>query len=439
MEVREFKNWLNNNNLDNNELFQESIKCYQVEAYKAAYMYSYLATLRYINEIIVRFKGIPKNFKKGKDEELRNSRWRSQLLSMQDENKWEQETFDLVYSSQDSNIFGLKDEIRHLFQSMRVLRNTSAHVKNRNISEETVRELWNNIVYMLPYFRVDGTIEKFLEDFEDKVRYGTSSSELIQNLIIYICSFSRQEQSEIISRIIENYIIKLTRQEQISQIVIDFLAEYRSAYPESSGSLLLTYKIYLFLLISQIDILSDIYEEEILKELKMLSGNVEYIYFCRDNVENFWSLIDYVYNKVNKDSLIEIVDLYSNEKHKILDVFYEKYSFFESKAFFDYSLKKIIKLYNYETSEGIKNIKTFNVKLFNDYKYFIKFLFYYIKKNPDTKDIKKVKNFLKRCETLLFEEQTDRLSGKLWMRRELNLINNQYCIFNEQEDRLSID
>ena len=57
---------------------------------------------------------------------------------------------------------------------------------------------------------------------------------------------------------------------------------------------------------------------------------------------------------MNKDSLIEIVDLYSNEKHKILDVFYEKYSFFESKAFFDYSLKKIIKLYNYETSEGIK-------------------------------------------------------------------------------------
>ena len=71
-----------------------------------------------------------------------------------------------------------------------------------------------------------------------------SQTELIQNLIIYICSFSRQEQSEIISRIIENYIIKLTRQEQISQIVIDFLAEYRSAYPESSGSLLLTYKIY---------------------------------------------------------------------------------------------------------------------------------------------------------------------------------------------------
>ena len=47
MVVKQFKQWLVGNDLDNNELFNESIKCYQVEAYKAAYLFSYLGFIDY--------------------------------------------------------------------------------------------------------------------------------------------------------------------------------------------------------------------------------------------------------------------------------------------------------------------------------------------------------------------------------------------------------
>lgn len=60
MDLRNFKIWLVKNNLDDNELFDQSIKCYQIEANKAAYLHSYLGFVDFIKNVIVNYPGIPK-------------------------------------------------------------------------------------------------------------------------------------------------------------------------------------------------------------------------------------------------------------------------------------------------------------------------------------------------------------------------------------------
>ena len=90
MEVREFKKWLIDNNLDNDELYQESLKCYQVEAYKAAYIFSYLANHKYIAKLAIDYNGIPTNFmSKCSDENKRAVDWQKCIDSLKDEDMWE--------------------------------------------------------------------------------------------------------------------------------------------------------------------------------------------------------------------------------------------------------------------------------------------------------------------------------------------------------------
>lgn len=66
MELKEFKKWLIENEFEKNDLFLESIKCYQIESYKAAFLYSYLGFIECIRKNIIGYKGIPKSVKSDK-------------------------------------------------------------------------------------------------------------------------------------------------------------------------------------------------------------------------------------------------------------------------------------------------------------------------------------------------------------------------------------
>lgn len=62
MELRDFKKWIIDNDFESNDLFQESLVCYCNQAYKAAYMFSYLAFIEYLRNSIISYKGIPIKF-----------------------------------------------------------------------------------------------------------------------------------------------------------------------------------------------------------------------------------------------------------------------------------------------------------------------------------------------------------------------------------------
>ncbi|HGK7783888.1 TPA: hypothetical protein ACJ663_001399, partial [Streptococcus pyogenes] len=179
MELREFKAWLLKNHFEEDELYKESIKCYQVEAYKAAYIFSYLANHKFIAKLAIDYSGVPSNFmSKCPDDEVRKSSWQKRVNSLKNEDEWEQTVNEkLIQAWEDDNVFKLPFKIKEKYSHMRVLRNNAAHAKDRRISESTVLELWNEIEYIYPYFVINGTIDAWMEDLEKLVRYSNSSIE----------------------------------------------------------------------------------------------------------------------------------------------------------------------------------------------------------------------------------------------------------------------
>ena len=56
MDIKQFKKWLIDNGLEEDDLFSEALKCYQIEAYKASFLYSYLGFVNFIKEIILNLR-----------------------------------------------------------------------------------------------------------------------------------------------------------------------------------------------------------------------------------------------------------------------------------------------------------------------------------------------------------------------------------------------
>ena len=114
MELRDFRNWIIENDFEDNELFQESLICYCNRAYKAAYMFSYLAFIEYIRDSIIEYKGIPIRFEEEWTEKLKNdncksetekktyieNEWRKKINDLNNEDKWE-DTFKSIIGKAD--------------------------------------------------------------------------------------------------------------------------------------------------------------------------------------------------------------------------------------------------------------------------------------------------------------------------------------------------
>lgn len=175
MDIREFKIWLIQNKNENNDLFDQSLKCYQVEAYKAAYLYSYLGFLGYIQELVLNYKGIPKQYnnkmKEKNDEAKINEMWNKKKEMLKLEDTWENELLSIINEGLPHNIFLLKDNIRNEFIQKKDLRNVCVHNKTRKITYSSVEDLWDFIAYAKEMIVVNGSVEVLMEKFEEIIEY----------------------------------------------------------------------------------------------------------------------------------------------------------------------------------------------------------------------------------------------------------------------------
>lgn len=175
MDIRNFKIWLIQNKNENNDLFDQSLKCYQVEAYKAAYLYSYLGFLDYIRELILNYKGVPKQFnnklKEKKDEAQIFEMWNKKKDNLKLEDIWENELFSIINEGLPHNIFLLKDNIRNEFIQKKDLRNVCVHNKTREITYSSVEDLWDFIAYAKGMIVVNGSVEVLKEKFEEIIEF----------------------------------------------------------------------------------------------------------------------------------------------------------------------------------------------------------------------------------------------------------------------------
>lgn len=213
MEIKKFKQWLIENQFEEDELFIQSIKCYQVEAYKAAYLYSYLALINYIKQEILNYRGIPTPFIEkytGKLEGEIEALWKRKIQILEHEDKWEEETNNFINEGSKTNIFKLTDSVRNEFCQKKDLRNSSVHNKKRTISYTTVEDLWDFIKYVKPMLVINGSVDVLISQFEKIIQFT--------------------EKKDYIEKVDEIYRYYLQLQKDGRQRVFEWLLAYLEEY-----------------------------------------------------------------------------------------------------------------------------------------------------------------------------------------------------------------
>ena len=439
MEVREFKKWLIDNGFEDDELYQESLKCYQVEAYKAAYIFSYLANHKYIARLAIDYRGLPSNFMSDCPEnkqDIKEARWEEKISSLQNEDEWEQTVNDILIQAKDTNnVFRLPEKIKQKYSHMRVLRNNAAHAKDRLISESTVLELWNEIQYTYPYFVINGTIDAWLLELDKLAKYSNNDSKYLDSLFDKFNNFSADNKSIVVKSLIKKYLIDSDYDEECPKIIIDFLSKVfqENKYLEQiSKSFSEKEEIYLYICTGKYKFQNETFK--LFTSLEALIKNYQFRYFCEEFSINFWKFIDEISGKANQETLINVLlSLLKQTDSRLLDVDFSESSFLSSNdLLFKKILDKISHLYYYTmtyTGQKRHSTSTFDYSKFRSYIHYIAYITYRVSEDSNLRQDDKVKEFIKHYKKLM----TADYSGDTWdterqMQNQVKEINKKYCI-----------
>lgn len=152
-------NWIEDRfkkSIECNYLFQESIKCYKIEAYRASLLFSYLGFLTYIKEVIISSR---------KPTDIDESRWNDLLRKINNDDYWEQRVFDEL-NNNSSCIFKFNDSIRQQIRYWKDRRNDCAHFKDNEINQSHVEMFWVFIKSNLNKISVEGSKENLIQKFK---------------------------------------------------------------------------------------------------------------------------------------------------------------------------------------------------------------------------------------------------------------------------------
>ena len=130
-----FNLWLEAQELDvsSRTLFDEALRCYSVEAYRASLVFSYLGLLRtvayrlMVSEAPVGFP-IPS--------------WEKIQRELRDDQLWEPTAFDSLMVERPASLFLIGADLRQELAYWRARRNDAAHAKSNEISAPHVEAFW---------------------------------------------------------------------------------------------------------------------------------------------------------------------------------------------------------------------------------------------------------------------------------------------------------
>ena len=144
--------------IDSNELFAESFKCYKTGAYKAAYAFSYLGFMSVLKFRILKTKIPPNGIVQGQ--------WSVIQTGLLDVDKWEEMLLNQT-QSQKNPVFFINDDLRNQVIYWKNRRNDCVHHKNNAITRVTIEAFWDFLIHMLQRFQVNGSKESLLSSIVD--------------------------------------------------------------------------------------------------------------------------------------------------------------------------------------------------------------------------------------------------------------------------------
>lgn len=176
-----FQSWLLDQNIDvdSRSLFNEALLCYQVGAYRAALVFSYLGLLRILAQRLMTADA---------PDSLPTSAWESIQRRIRDDNTWEAAAFEATLRVQPASVFLVDDDIRQQLQYWRGRRNDAAHSRGNEVSYAHVEMLWLFIRSNLGRFVVNGGRSGLLERFRRHFNpvytpQGTDFSDLVALIV----------------------------------------------------------------------------------------------------------------------------------------------------------------------------------------------------------------------------------------------------------------
>ncbi|MDQ0154120.1 hypothetical protein [Robertmurraya andreesenii] len=161
-----FENWIKEQDVseDAKILFNESIMCYRVGAFRAAYIMSYLGFFKTIKDRLLRSE-IPELMK---DEE---GVWNNLVNRLKDDRKWEEAVIQAIQMKKkideseevQSKVFLITNDIIEEIPFWRRKRNECAHAKDTIIGHSHVEMFWLFLRSNLSKFIVNGGKQALLE------------------------------------------------------------------------------------------------------------------------------------------------------------------------------------------------------------------------------------------------------------------------------------
>lgn len=160
-----FEKWYENYDFqgDSKILFEESVLCYKISAYRASFIMTYLGIQTVLRERLLNSHNRPNN--------IAQNMWEKKLEELKDDNTWDNTVFDLVNRTKPDNPFLIADNIRVQYSYWRTIRNDCAHAKSNIVSSSHVEALWLFIESNLNKFVVNGGTVGLLEKI--KKHYDT--------------------------------------------------------------------------------------------------------------------------------------------------------------------------------------------------------------------------------------------------------------------------
>lgn len=166
--MRRFEQWLNSNRHllceDAQALFDDSIRCYKNDIFRAAYLLAYQGVMRHLKEVILFTQAPPKGFTL--------EEWMDRKRKLGNQDRWDVEVLEAIKQrpKQDGSkdgILTIDDDIRMMFDTQwRILRNECAHHKGGTFMHAHVLTFYAFIQDHLMTISVEGGMRSWLREYE---------------------------------------------------------------------------------------------------------------------------------------------------------------------------------------------------------------------------------------------------------------------------------
>lgn len=156
-----FEKWLEENEIPDEAvaLFEESIKCYKVSAYRSAFIMSYIAFQNILKKRMLSATNIPTG--------VTPTWWTNICADLGNEDKWDSTVADCVKRNNPDRIFLITSATVTEYEAFRVIRNKCAHGKTGKIDYYDVESLWNYIEENFYRFVINGGKAGILVDIKN--------------------------------------------------------------------------------------------------------------------------------------------------------------------------------------------------------------------------------------------------------------------------------